>query len=192
MFSATDDKQTWRTWAKEMRAGLDTVQLSAQVCEHLTTWEAFQRADHILLYLAFGSEIDLAALHELDKTFYVTRTWFKPEPHLTVHSLDSELEQHPYGYWQPAKSSPVTDPKAIDLALVPGLAFDKEGTRLGYGMGFYDRLLPQLREDVLRVGISASALLVEALPKDAHDIPMTHSVTETGLLKPKTQAAQQD
>jgi 5-formyltetrahydrofolate cyclo-ligase len=48
-------------------------------------------------------------------------------------------------------------------------------------MGFYDRLLPQLSSEALRIGISPKTLVVESLPREAFDVPMTHLVTETGL-----------
>lgn len=160
--------------------GLNTRELSKQVANHLTSWQPLQNAEHILIYLAFGSEIDLSPLTALSKTFYVTRTW-ETDRRLTVHRLDGGLEAHPYGYMQPASTSPEVDPKEVDLALVPGLCFDQRGTRLGYGLGYYDRLLPKLRKGVPLVGITADALVVPKLPKDTFDIPMTHLVTERGV-----------
>ena len=67
------------------------------------------------------------------------------------------------------------------MALVPGLCFDERGTRLGYGLGYYDRLLPLLRSDALIVGVTADALVVPELPKAPFDVPMTHLVTESGV-----------
>lgn len=176
----TDPKEAWRTWAKATRADLNIQEISQHAVEHLTAWQPLQRSEHILIYLAFGSEIDLAPLAELEKTFYVTRTW-KKDLDLSVHPLDGGLETHPYGYSQPSATSPKIDPQVIDIALVPGLCFDERGTRLGYGRGYYDRLLPKLREDVPLVGITADALVVYELPRETFDVPMTHLVTETGI-----------
>ena len=178
--AATDSKQRWRTWAKEVRSHLNVQEVSGQVAHHLTAWQPFQGAEHVLIYLAFGSEINLAPLTELEQTFYVTRTW-ETDRNLTVHGLNGGLETHPYGYAQPASTSSVIDPQEVDLALVPGLCFSGRGTRLGYGLGYYDRLLPKLRRDVPFVGVTADALVVSELPKDTFDVPMTHLVTETGV-----------
>lgn len=175
-----DAKTQWRTWAKEVRSGLPIQEISEQVTKHLTSWQPFQNAQHVLIYLAFGSEIDLSPLNEQAKTFYVTRTW-ETDRNLTVHRLDGGLEPHPYGYMQPTATSSNVDPSMIDLALVPGLCFDERGTRLGYGRGYYDRLLPKLREDTPLVGVTADALVVPELPRDTFDIPMTHLATETGV-----------
>jgi 5-formyltetrahydrofolate cyclo-ligase len=65
--------------------------------------------------------------------------------------------------------------------LVPGLCFDRHGTRLGYGQGHYDRLLPRFAKGVARIGVTLEQLLVEKLPREAFDSSMTHLVTETEL-----------
>ncbi len=178
--TATDSKQQWRKWAKEVRSGLEIQEVSKRVVNHLTVWQPLQNAEHVLVYLAFGSEIDLAPLTELSKTFYVTRTW-ETDRNLSIHRLAEGLEAHPYGYLQPAATSSTIDPQEVDVALVPGLCFDQRGTRLGYGRGYYDRLLPKLREDVPLVGVAVNALVVSELPKDSFDVPMTHLVSEIGV-----------
>ncbi len=134
----------------------------------------------MLIYLAFGSEIDLSPLTGQEKIFYVTRTW-ETDRNLTVHTLNRGLEPHPYGYMQPAATSSNVDPRMIDLALVPGLCFDDKGARLGYGRGYYDRLLPKLRNDIPLVGVTADALVIPKLPRDSFDVDMTHLVTEAGV-----------
>ena len=178
----TSPKQQWRKWAKEVRSNLEPDLISEQVVEHLTSWYVFKKAEHILMYLAFGSEISLEALTKQEKTFYVTRTW-ETDHDLTLHRLDGGLEPHPYGYAQPIMTSSEVNPEKIDLALVPGLCFDEMGTRLGYGRGYYDRLLPKLRPDVPLVGVIANALIVPELPKDLFDIPMIHLVSERGVAR---------
>ena len=68
--------------------------------------------------------------------------------------------------------------------LVPGSHPDRtarRGHRLGYGKGYFDRLLPTLRPDAQRVGVTFAALLVAALPATDHDVPMTHLATEEGV-----------
>ena len=178
--TAADSKERWRAWAKEVRSTLEIRDISERVTTQLTSWGLFGSARHILTYLAFGSEVDLARLSEQEKTLYVTRTW-ETGRNLTVHRLDGRLETHRYGYAQPTATSSVIDPQKIDLALVPGLCFDLLGTRLGYGLGYYDRLLPKLRPEVPLVGVTLEALVVPELPKDAFDIPMTHLLTEAGI-----------
>ncbi|MGL4609711.1 MAG: 5-formyltetrahydrofolate cyclo-ligase [Trueperaceae bacterium] len=181
---ATDSKTSWRRWAKETRSQLASQTLDYEVMKTLRNSELYQEATHILTYLAFGSEIDLTGLHQEgihqknSKHFYVTRIWDNGD--VSVHSLTRDLEKHPYGFLQPLQTAPSVASSKLELVLVPGLAFDHHGTRLGYGKGYYDRLLADLPK-VARIGISAEALLVEILPKTDFDVPMTHLVTEKKL-----------
>lgn len=178
----SDSKAQWRRWAKQTRAELPVRDLSSRLVEHLSAWPVYQKATHVLTYLAFGSELDLSGLQEdTSKTFYITRTWPDREA-LSVHLLSAGLERHPYGYLQPPEDTPLAELKRLELALVPGLCFDKCGTRLGYGKGYYDRLLPALGAQVPRVGVAADALIVPALPQDSFDVGMTHFITESGPL----------
>ncbi len=172
-----EEKKQFREWAKTLRATLPISSISQQVVKHLQNWETYQNAKHVLSYLAFGNEIDLSILHEdASKQFYVTRTH---KAHLSVHRLEN-LEAHPFGYLQPAANALEINPEVIDLVLVPGLCFDKQGYRLGYGKGYYDKLLPTLRS-IPFVGISADALIIDTLPVESFDIAMTHLVTEAGI-----------
>jgi 5-formyltetrahydrofolate cyclo-ligase len=70
-----------------------------------------------------------------------------------------------------------TDPLDIDLVLVPLLAFDKRGHRLGYGRGFYDRFLLRCRSDCLKVGLSLFDPTPEPIPTGDHDVPLDACVT---------------
>ncbi len=176
-----ETKEAWRRWAKKARASPSF--LSPQVVAQLRVWPEYRSARNVLSYLAFGSEIDLQVLHgDREKTFYVTRTPKVRSEGLTIHRLDERLEPHPYGYLQPGADAAPVSPHVVDLALVPGLCFDVLGTRLGYGKGYYDRLLPVLRPETPRVGVSAAALVVSRLPRGPFDVPMTHLVTESGVI----------
>ncbi len=175
-------KPEWRRWAKETRAQLDTPVLSKGVVAQLGLWSPFREAEHVLIYLAFGTEPNLAALlgKNPDKQFYATRT--HKDYTLTVHKLTGELERHPYGFFQPVATSPAVELERLELLLIPGLAFDTSGTRLGYGRGFYDRLSAQI-SGVPIVGVAPSTLIVPTLPSEPHDVKMTHLVSERGVLE---------
>lgn len=171
-------KAEWRHWAKTTRAQLDIPALSAAVVARLEAWPPYRRAEHVLSYLAFGSELNLSNLS--GKQFYATRT--RGDGTLSVHALSGGLERHPYGFYQPRAESSAVEPERLELLLIPGLAFDRSGTRLGYGRGFYDRLLAQIR-DAPVVGVAPSVLIVPALPAEPHDVRMTHLLSETGVVK---------
>jgi hydroxyacylglutathione hydrolase len=73
------------------------------------------------------------------------------------------------------------DPTSFDVVLVPGRLFDRHGIRLGRGGGHYDRLLPGLRPGTPVVGVTVDDRVVPRLPTEAHDAPMTHLATESGV-----------
>jgi 5-formyltetrahydrofolate cyclo-ligase len=170
-------KADWRRWARDTRAGLDIPALSRAIVKKLEAWPSYQNATHVLTYLAFGSELTLSSLG--GKRFYATRT--REDGSLSVHALTGELEAHPYGFYEPSAANPEVEVESLELLLVPGLAFSRSGVRLGYGKGFYDRLLPRLTPGTPLVGVAPSALIVEMLPEESHDVRMTHLLSEKGV-----------
>ncbi len=73
----------------------------------------------------------------------------------------------------------------VTAVLVPGRVFDRDGYRLGRGGGHYDRLLPALCADVPVIGVTCEARLVDRVPREPHDVPMTHLATEQGVFSTK-------
>lgn len=89
------------------------------------------------------------------------------------------VERGAFGIPEPSSDAPELVPQALDAVVVPGIAFTRDGFRLGQGGGFYDRYLARIRSDALVVGVCYSWQVVDALPTEAHDMTMTHVVTET-------------
>ncbi|HLJ62187.1 MAG TPA: 5-formyltetrahydrofolate cyclo-ligase [bacterium] len=82
-----------------------------------------------------------------------------------------------YGAAEPTAAAEVP-PDAIDVVIVPGLAFDRRGYRVGYGRGYYDRFLVRTRPDTSRIGIAFHAQVVDAVPRGDADQPVDAIVTE--------------
>jgi 5-formyltetrahydrofolate cyclo-ligase len=176
-------KAEWRRWARAIRsawaAGPHRARDQLALRDHLGAWAPWRAAGTVLLYLPFGDEVDpQAPLGE--RRAFTTRTDARAA-RLTVHDVASAVERHPLGFLQPPLGAPEVGLDEIDLALVPGLAFDVRGARLGYGRALYDGLLPQLPAHAPRVGVTIDALVVPALPSEPHDVPVTHLLTPTGL-----------
>ena len=99
-----------------------------------------------------------------------------------------ELEPGTWGILEPSRAvrhehcEQLVSPGTLDLIVVPGLAFDRSGGRLGYGKGYYDRLLAEARPDALRVGLCFDCQLIDEVPSAAHDQRMDYLVTETGVV----------
>jgi len=92
-----------------------------------------------------------------------------------VRNLDSDLVQGNYDIQEPASSCPVYPKKDVSLWLIPGLAFDHTGARIGFGSGIYDRLLADTTG--LKVGLAHDFQLIKTIPQDDHDIKMDFIIT---------------
>ncbi len=171
-------KAEWRRRARSARAAL-----AIDHDAHLEALAEFLRGldtapRWVVTFDPMTGEVDLGRLPARcpGVGFAVTRT---PETgrDLTVHPVGGRTERHRFGFLQPTADTPVVPDDALDVVLVPGLAFDRLGNRLGHGAGYYDRFLGRLRQvarsPVHLVGITAGYVVAE-LPTADHDVPMTH------------------
>lgn len=181
--AADAPKGDWRTWARAARHLIADPERSRRVSDAIRAWPPYARAGSVLLYLAFGSEVDLGTLEgDGAERILVPRNGDGPHGGLSLHRLrGAVLEKHPFGPRQPVAGTGTVAPSEVALALVPGLCFDVSGTRLGYGRGYFDRFLGALGPEVPRVGVTFEALVVDALPREPHDVLMTHLATEAGV-----------
>ena len=98
-------------------------------------------------------------------------------------SHPDQLQRGAYGLMEPDQTCKVIPPEEIDLILVPGVAFDRAGNRLGQGGGYYDRYLPQTH--ALRVGICHDFALLDHLSAQIHDALMDMIITPEGVHPPE-------
>ena len=115
-----------------------------------------------------------AIVYEMKKNVLCPRV-DRRERRLSLHRVaDPALDLRPgvLDIPEPRPDLPEIAPEAVDWALVPGLAFDERGFRLGRGAGYYDRLLPLLRQDAICWALCLSCQLVSDLPVEAHDAPL--------------------
>lgn len=96
----------------------------------------------------------------------------------------TELESGVYGIFEPkAEYIRETDSKLVDLVLIPGVAFDERGFRVGYGAGYYDRFLEKVREDTSKIALAFELQMVEYAHEDSHDVPIDIVLTEDRIIK---------
>jgi 5-formyltetrahydrofolate cyclo-ligase len=138
-----------------------------------------RRLTRIGAFWPFGSEIDLrpAVAAYPDWLWFFPRVVSTQPPRLAWGT--EPLEPGPWGLMEPTLAQHFLPP--VQLLLVPGLAFDDDGYRIGYGRGFYDALLARLPEDVLTVGLGFEAQMHRLIPKDPHDWPVQALLSERGL-----------
>jgi len=171
------------------RAQVNGQKLSGRICRRLAALEEYRAADTVLFYVGVRSEVRTDVL--LDEAWVAGKRVVVPfcdkgriEPLLATGWDD--LVPRTFGIPEPAphvRAQPERHiaPDRLDLVVVPGLAFDRRGDRLGRGKGYYDRLLHQVRPDTLLVALAFECQLVDLIPRLAHDVPMHRVVTERAV-----------
>lgn len=178
-------REKLRQIVKQQRTSVtDLEQLLDQV-RALLVWS---QAHTVLLYAPLAHEPNLLALLEINSS----RRFFFP------HMQRDELQLYewfpkapwitgPHGIQEPdPKRWKAASPAEIDLALIPGLAFDVQGGRLGWGRGYFDRLLGKSECHALKVGIAWPWQIVPLIPREAHDVTMDFVVTSEGCFYGRT------
>ena len=191
-FPAADEeiaksKNQLREDCRTIRKSLGTevrTEASLSICEKIADWDVFQQSQTILTYMPIKSEAELTSLLKLypQKKWVIPRIIPEEDHHMVFHPYNpNRLILHPFGMAEPSPDLPVIQPEEIELTLVPGLAFDRHGFRLGYGGGYFDRFLENFKG--VSAGITFHALLLDTIPHAVHDIPMHWVITERELLK---------
>ena len=180
------DKPELRTQFCELRDRLpveDVAADSAAICRRLAGWEPLLAPQTVLAYVAFRNEVDLGPLFELLPRI----RWALPRiagNRMTIHAYDpARLVRHRFGMLEPLPALPQIAPAEINVVLVPGVAFDRRGARLGFGGGYYDRFLPTTA--ALRVGVTYDRCLADGLPCRKHDQRMDWVVTPAEMIHSK-------
>lgn len=170
----TASKTEWRRWARALPpVGAD---LAAEVVAHVAAFLA-ELEGAVLGYVALADEVAIDGLPP--RSLCLPR--LGDDGAMTAHDAGAGRERHALGFEQPAVGTPAVDPAELVAVLVPGRVFDRDGYRLGRGGGHYDRLLPRLAPGVPIVGVTVESRLVDRLPREPHDVPMTHLATEAGV-----------
>lgn len=157
---------------------------------HTPWWEP---ARTVMLYLPIKGEVETALLvaeaGKRWKRLAIPRVQRQPK-RLLLHRWTGDrrdLVVGAYSIMEPAESLPLVEPGEIDLVVVPGVAFDRWGNRMGYGGGYYDRTLPLMQADnptAAFVGLAYAMQVqtMEPLPWEPHDVQLDGIVTEQGLI----------
>jgi 5-formyltetrahydrofolate cyclo-ligase len=162
---------------------------SRAIVARLRDEPCFMQARTVAAFVAIRGEVDLASLvmlaRDAGKTVLLPRVDDEGDALvLHVHAADAPLAPSRFGVPEPQPDAPIVPPHAVDLVLVPGLVFDERGHRLGYGAGYYDKLLPTLTRAV-SVGVAFDFQLVPELPDTPGDVPVARIVTDARVHTPQ-------
>ena len=165
--------------------------LSRQIWVTMRALPQFTHARTVMTYLDFGSEVrtreHVPELWHLEKQVVV--------PYCTAHELQlfhlQNMDELTPGTWQIFEPKPEWRARLdrhvkaaeLDLIIVPGVAFDRHGDRLGWGKGYYDRLLRHVRPDAMKIALAFECQLVDEIPTLPNDVRMDMVITENGIYR---------
>lgn len=174
-------KNELRKFAKEKRHHLDIETLSEKIIDKLINLDEYKNSKNILNYYSFGFEICTHKCFE-DKT----KNWFLPR--INIDDLDicpfncEKLTKNKYGILEPS-TTPINDINLIDMIIIPSICSDRNGYRIGYGKGFYDRLLKKLNNDCIKVILTYSDFFFDNVYPDEYDEKGKIIITDKEIYK---------
>lgn len=184
------DKTSLRRHAREARKALSAearAEASAAIASRVLELPEIQRASAVLLYGASPEEVDTTPLEVALRArgVRVALPRVAGAHHLTLHWVDglAELAEGAFGLREPHEAAACALPSEIEAIVVPGVAFDERGGRLGYGRGYYDTLLSGACAGVPTVGIAFDEQVVAEVPCEERDERMCVVVTPTRTLR---------
>ncbi|MCX7923376.1 MAG: 5-formyltetrahydrofolate cyclo-ligase [Clostridia bacterium] len=189
------DKKMLRKAILDVRNTLEkneVIHKSSLIMERIISSDSYKRSNTVMCYVDFRNEVITRE--------YIAQ-WIKSGKKIVVpvvcqdekgnkeliaseiYSVEDDLEIGTYGILEPRKDKirPV-EPINIDFVIVPGVAFDIAGNRIGYGAGFYDRFLRKVRGDCVKVAVAFDFQVVDTIPVEEHDVPVDMVVTEKRVI----------
>lgn len=160
---------------------------SRQIVDAVMRWIQNEGFDAVMLYLSMRSEVETDGL--LDGLLRAGKQVCAPVVDTERNCMvprrirdgKTDLVRHRYGMLEPGTACPIFPIAQLQLVVVPGIAFDGKGYRLGYGKGFYDRFLASC-PNAIPIGLAYQIQVVEDTFPEAWDVPVQHIFTETGRI----------
>ena len=174
------DKPSTRRLMRKL--GIPDPEVTLAVVEALYRWMSSQLPGTVAAYLAMSDEVDVAPLFERLPGWRWVLPRVEDDGALTLRDRDLPRETHRWGMEQPVAAGRVVPVHELDMILVPGIAFDRSGARLGRGGGYYDRLLEECRRDCRTVGVTWEHRLLDTIPVEEHDRSVGFLATESGVV----------
>ena len=161
---------------------------SLQIAEHLADYVALRHAHNVAAFAATPTEVDLTpwinAHLQTGGGVVLPRVGDSGSMEFYEFTSSTPLEDNRFGIGEPPATNPQVEPHDIDAVLVPLVAFDSLGHRLGMGGGYYDRYLPRLSPECPLIGVAFACQQTDApLPREAWDVPLHAVVTENAVLE---------
>ncbi len=183
-----EKKAEIRKIMKEKRDGLlkkKRKSLSSLIGKRVFDLKIYKAASSVMFYAAHRSEVETSQMIkkalESGKQVCVPKVSSKKPKEMfavQIQSFGNDLEPGNYGIFEPKQDcGKIVSKKSIDLVIVPALAYDRLGNRLGYGKGYYDRWLKDLPKKKM-IGLAFDFQILESVPRTSKDVPVNLIVTE--------------
>ncbi|KZL92780.1 5-formyltetrahydrofolate cyclo-ligase [Clostridium magnum] len=183
-------KTTFRKLVLEKRdaVAMDTrKKWDEEVFKRIIHNEFYINSNIIFTFVSFGSEVNTHQIINLalndNKIIYVPKIKSK-EKGIEIFRINSLSDLRP-GYFdilEPSENCSAADSRDIDLILMPGVAFDRQGGRLGYGAGFYDRFLTKMSKKVSKIALAYQLQVVNSVPMESSDVRIDGIITNEELI----------
>ena len=182
------DKKELRRYIREQKRHFTSQQLgemSLSIMSSVLTHPRVQEADTILMYHSLPDEVDTHSA--LDQLLAMGKKVLLPkvvsDTEMTIHEYtgaDSLQPSEPYGILEPTTPELSIINCQLSIAIVPGMAFDKQGHRLGRGKGYYDRFLSRI-PNIYKIGVCFPFQMLESIPSESTDVVMDEVITSLNL-----------
>lgn len=148
-------------------------EFSLAVIRRLETEPHFAKAKTVMLYCSLPDEVDTMPLlrNTIGKTILLPKVTSDTTMEIRLYESEKDLAEGAFHIMEP-RGPLFTDYGKIDVAVVPGMAFDEKGNRLGRGKGYYDRFLSQLPPCIYKIGVCFDFQKFDAIPSEATDVTM--------------------
>lgn len=175
-----NDKNLLRQKAKDIRKRLNTEVVSTAIANNIAKWDKYQNSHTIMLFYPIGSEINLLKLLDDNTKRFVFPVVDGNNMHPVFYTKEKGFKTGAFNIKEPIGNT--VDMNDIDLILMPALAADEKGYRLGYGKGYYDRFLNNTTNAATAIPISEH-LIFNSIPKEEHDKKADYIITENQIIK---------
>lgn len=182
------DKKELRRYIREQKRHFTPQQLgemSLRIMSSLLSHSQVQKADSVLMYHSLPDEVDTHSA--LDQLLAMGKKVLLPkvvsDTEMTIHEYtgkDSLQPSEPYGILEPTTPELSIINCQLSIAVVPGMAFDRQGHRLGRGKGYYDRFLSQI-PNIYKIGVCFPFQMLESIPSESTDVVMDEVITSLNL-----------
>lgn len=170
----------------------DVKKNSNAIMDKITSLDIYKHSKVVFIYMDFKNEVMTSNLIKrmLSEKKRVVIPYTDSINTVLIPSeitKESDLKQNSFGYYEPKSILPVNI-EEIDLVIVPGVVFDKNLNRIGFGKGYYDKILNRLKPSAKKIALAHDFQVLEDIPAEEHDVKMDMIITEkniypfTGLL----------